>query len=114
MFNLGYKLGTKSATSILQNRAVQKIVTFFSIIGLFVMGVMAVENVSVALGLNVPYGGEFLSLQETLIDGIAPGLLSLCAVFGIYKYLQKGGNILKATLILLGLSIVLGGLGILA
>ena len=114
MFNLGYKLGTKSATSILQNRAVQKIVTFFSIIGLFVMGVMAAENVSVALGLNVPYGGEFLSLQETLIDGIAPGLLSLCAVFGIYKYLQKGGNILKATLILLGLSIVLGGLGILA
>ena len=72
----------------LQNRAVQKIVTFFSIIGLFVMGVMAAENVSVALGLNVPYGGEFLSLQETLIDGIAPGLLSLCAVFGIYKYLQ--------------------------
>ena len=37
MFNMGYKLGTDSAMNILQNNAVQKIVTFFSIVGLFVM-----------------------------------------------------------------------------
>ena len=112
MYNMGYKLGTASATQILKNNTVQKIITFFSIVGLFVMGVMASENVSLVFNFNIPYGTESISFQETLIDAIAPGLLSLLAVFGIYGYLKKGGNILKATLILLGFAIVFGGLGI--
>lgn len=41
MYNMGYKLGTKSAASILQNNSIQKIITFFSVLGLCVMGVMA-------------------------------------------------------------------------
>lgn len=113
MYNNGYKLGTKSATSILKNNSIQKIMTFFSVLGLFVMGVMAAENVSVAFTVNLPFSTEVLSLQETLIDAIAPGLLPLAAVFAIYAYLKKGGNNLKATLWMLAVSAVLGGLGIL-
>lgn len=113
MYNTGYKLGSKSAASILRNNSVQKVITFFSILGLFVMGVMTAENVSVALGINLPYATETISLQETLIDAIVPGLLPLATVFGIYAYLKKGGNILKATLWILAIAIVLGGLGIL-
>ena len=44
MFNMGYKLGTDSAMNILQIMQVQKIVTFFSIVGLFVMGTMAAQT----------------------------------------------------------------------
>ena len=113
MYNTGYKLGSKSAASILRNNSVQKVITFFSILGLFVMGVMTAQNVSVALGINLPFATETLSLQETLIDAIVPGLLPLATVFGIYAYLKKGGNILKATLWILAIAIVLGGLGIL-
>ena len=51
--------------------------------------------------------------KETLLDAIVPGLLPLATVFGIYAYLKKGGNILKATLWILAIAIVLGGLGIL-
>lgn len=114
MFNLGYKLGTESATQILQNNAIQKVMTFFSIVGLFVMGIMAAQNVSIKFAFMIPYGAsDMISFQETLVDAIAPGLLSLLSVFGIYGYLKKGGNILKATLILLAIAIVLGGLNIL-
>ena len=113
MYNTGYKLGSKSAASILKNNSVQKVITFFSILGLFVMGVMTAQNVSVALGINLPFSTETISLQETLLDAIVPGLLPLATVFGIYAYLKKGGNILKATLWILAIAIVLGGLGIL-
>lgn len=114
MYNLGYKLGTESATEILQNNAVQKIITFFSVVGLFVMGVMAYENVGVQFGFDIPYGAtDYISFQETLVDAIAPGLLSLLTVFGIYNYLKRGGTVLKATLGLLGIAAVLGGLGVL-
>lgn len=115
MYNIGYRLGTGAATQFLQNNSIQKIITFFSIVGLFVMGVMASENVSVGLNIMMPYGEESISLQETLIDAILPGLLPLITVFSIYGYMKKrkGANILKATLILLAIAIVFGGLGIL-
>jgi mannose/fructose/N-acetylgalactosamine-specific phosphotransferase system component IID len=114
MYNLGYKLGTESATEILKNNSVQKIITFFSIVGLFVMGIMAAQNVSVQFAFNIPHGTEYVSFQETLVDAIAPGLLPLLTVFGVYNYLKKGGTILKATLILLLVAVVLGGLGVLS
>ncbi len=114
MFNMGYKLGTDSAMNILQNNAVQKIVTFFSIVGLFVMGTMAAQNVNVAVIYEIPYGAkDMISIQELLFNPIAPGILSLLAVFGVYTYLKKGGTVLKVTLVLLVIAIALGGLGIL-
>ena len=114
MFNMGYKLGTDSAMNILQNNAVQKIVTFFSIVGLFVMGTMAAQNVNVAVIYEIPYGAkDMISIQELLFNPIAPGILSLLAVFGVYAYLKKGGTVLKVTLVLLVIAIALGGLGIL-
>lgn len=115
MYNMGYKLGMKSATTILQNNAIQKVITFFSVLGLFVMGVLAAENVSLSLGIMIPKATEMVSLQEVLIDGIAPGILPLAAVMGVYLYLKnkKGANNLKATLWILVIAVVFGGLGIL-
>lgn len=115
MYNSGYRLGTKSATTILQNNAIQKVITFFSILGLFVMGVLASENVSVALNITIPKSTEIVSLQEVLIDAIAPGILPFAVVMGVYLYLKNGkrANNLKATLWLLVIALVLGGLNIL-
>ncbi|HQE70563.1 MAG TPA: PTS system mannose/fructose/sorbose family transporter subunit IID, partial [Atopobiaceae bacterium] len=65
-------------------------------------------------GFDISYGAtDYISFQETLVDAIAPGLLSLLTVFGIYNYLKRGGTVLKATLGLLGIAAVLGGLGVL-
>ena len=56
---------------------------------------------------------HMISIQELLFNPIAPGILSLLAVFGVYAYLKKGGTVLKVTLVLLVIAIALGGLGIL-
>ena len=106
---------TKSAAAIMQNNAIQTIVTFFSVIGLFVMGAMAAENVAVTCGIAIPKSTEVFSLQTEFFDAILPGLLPLAAVMLVYLYLKKrkGANNLKATLLLLAVSAVFGALGIL-
>lgn len=114
MFNLGYKVGTQGATAILQSGAYQKIVTFFSIVGLFVMGVFSSDFVSVQCNIMIPKVTELVSLQEILFDAIAPGILSFATVMLTYLYLKKSGNMLKVTLWMILIAIVFGGLGILA
>lgn len=113
MFNLGYNLGTKAASSVLGGGAYQKIVTFFSVIGLFVMGVFCSEFVSVHCLIEIPKSTDMVSLQEILFDGIAPGLLSFVATMLTYWHLKKYNNMLKTTLWIIGISVVFGGLMIL-
>lgn len=113
MFNLGYNLGTKAASSVLGGGAYQKIVTFFSVIGLFVMGVFCSEFVSVRCLIEIPKSTDMVSLQEILFDGIAPGLLSFVATMLTYWHLKKYNNMLKTTLWIIGISVVFGGLMIL-
>lgn len=113
MFNLGYKVGTQGATAVLQSGAYQKIVTFFSIIGLFVMGVFSSDFVSVKCGIMIPKVTDVVALQEILFDAIAPGILSFATVMLTYLYLKKSGNMLKVTILMILIAIVFGGLGIL-
>lgn len=113
MWNLGYKLGTKAAVSILQTKAVQRVITFLSVFGLFVLGGLAASIVNVQTAILLPKGDQFFSIQKGLLDPILPGALSILAIFGVHKYLKKGGTILKATIILLVVGLVLGSLGIL-
>lgn len=113
MFNLGYNLGTQAASSILGGGAYQKVVTFFSVLGLFVMGVLCSEYVSVQCLVQVPYSTETLSLQTVLFDAIVPGLLPFVATMLIYMHLKKHNNMLKTTLWIIAFSVVFGGLMIL-
>jgi len=113
LWNLGYKLGTKAALSVLQTSAVQRIISFFSVFGLFVLGGLAAGIVDVQTAILIPKGDQFFSIQKGLLDAILPGILSLATIFGVYKYLQKGGTILKATLALLIIGLLLGSVGIL-
>lgn len=114
MWNLGYKLGKKAALSILQTSAIERAITFLSVFGLFVLGGLAAGIVDVQTAILLPKGDQFFSLQKGLLDAILPGLLSIGAIFGVYKYLQsKGATILKATLFLLIIGLVLGSIGVL-
>jgi len=112
-WNLGYKLGTKAALNVLQTSAVQRVIMFFSVLGLFVMGGLSAGMVDVKTAILIPKGDQFFSLQYELFDAILPGILSLVVIFGIYTYLKKGGNILRSTFAILIVALVLGGLGIL-
>lgn len=113
MYNLGYNLGTKAASAILAGGTYQKIVTFFSIIGLFVMGVMCSEFVSVSCLIQIPKSTDFISLQTVLFDSIVPGLLPFACCMLTYWHLKKYNNMLKTTMWMIIIAIVFGGLMIL-
>lgn len=112
---LGYSLGTKAATTLLSGGLINRLLSFFAVLGLFMLGGMSASFVNVTTPLVISAGETAVSVQATILDGILPGILSLGVVWGIYEYLRKGkGNVmLKATLALVVIGLVLGGLGIL-
>ena len=92
----------------------QRLITFFSVMGLFAMGGLSASMVDVQLAVNIPTSGEPMNVQTEILDQILPGLLSILSIFGVYAYLSKVGNMLKATFWILGIGLSLGCLGILA
>ena len=113
LIHIGYRLGTRAAGNLLQSGSIQKIIQFFGVLGLFAMGAMSASNVKVALGVMIPTGGEPLNLQTGLLDPILPGLPALVIVLLLYRYLKKGGSMMKGMLALLLGTFVLGFFGIL-
>ena len=110
---MGYRLGTKAALSILQSGQVQRIITFFSVLGLFAMGGLSAGMVDVQIKLAISTSGTPMFIQKDILDKIIPGLLSILTIFAVYGYLKGKGNMMKATFWILGVGLVFGTLGIL-
>ncbi|PMB85075.1 PTS system mannose/fructose/sorbose family transporter subunit IID [Dolosicoccus paucivorans] len=107
-FDLG-----RNATSLLQSSSIQTAIETLSILGLFMMGILAGNYIKVTSSLAFTLSGKEFVLQD-LLDQIIPGLLPLVTVMGVYFYYSKNG--LKVTRALIGLTIilaVLAGVGIL-
>lgn len=108
----GFTMG-RNATGLMQSSGVKNIIELLSILGMFMMGVLAGNYVKVSSSLAFDISGRPFVLQETL-DTIMPGLLPLAVVMGVYYYYTKKG--LKVTRALVGLTVilaVLAGVGIL-
>ena len=103
----------RNATGLMANTGVQTAIDTLSVLGLFMMGILAGNYVKVSSSLNFTISGKEFVIQD-ILDSIVPGLLPLAAVMGIYWYYNKKG--LKVTPALLWLTlilIVLAGIGIL-
>lgn len=108
----GFTMG-RNATGLMQSSGVQNIIELLSILGMFMMGVLAGNYVKVTSSLAFDISGRPFVLQDTL-NTILPGLLPLTVVLGVYYYYTKKG--LKVTRALVGLTVilaVLAGVGIL-
>lgn len=113
LFNMGYKTGRSSVATLLHGPMVKKIITGTSILGLFMMGSLSANFVTASCPVTFTAGGTTYVVQD-LINSIAPGVLPLLVVMGVYFYLEKVGNkYLRALLILLVVGIILGAIGIL-
>ena len=114
LFNLGYKTGKDSVTTLLSGGLVDKYINGLSILGLFMMGVLSASLVKISTPLAIANDVAVTEIQP-LIDKIVPGLLPLIAVFGVYFFLEKKGNkYMTALIALIVIGIVLGSLGIIA
>ncbi|MBU2702737.1 D-glucosaminate-specific PTS system IID component [Sporomusaceae bacterium BoRhaA] len=110
----GYTLGKESIIGLLQDGRIKELITGASVLGLFMMGALSASYIKIATPLKISLlEGSPIVIQEVL-DSMAPGLLPLLAVFGIYAYLKHKGpryNRILVTIILI--SVVCSLLGIL-
>ena len=88
-------------------------ITAAGVLGMFMMGGLAAGFVSVSTPLVIDTGSAVFNLQTDVFDSIVPGLLPFLTVAGVYVMLDKiKRNYTLAVFIILAVSLVLGGLGI--
>lgn len=109
----GYRLGREAATEVLRSGMINKIILGASVLGLFMMGVLAASYVSVSSSLKWTLSGKEFSLQG-ILNSILPGLLPFATVMLIYLYLvKKGLRMNRVLLYVAAIFFVLGLIGIL-
>ncbi|MBP3039031.1 PTS system mannose/fructose/sorbose family transporter subunit IID [Bacillaceae bacterium Marseille-Q3522] len=91
LYHKGYSVGRKSITDILQSGKIQQVIAGASLLGMFMMGALSASYVKLTTPLKINFSSAEAVTIQTLIDQIAPRLLPLLAVFGIYFYLVKVG-----------------------
>jgi PTS system IID component, Man family (TC 4.A.6) len=110
---LGYQLGRNAAKELLAGSKVQSIIDGLSVLGLFMMGIMAGSYVKVSSSLEFTLSEKTFNLQQ-ILDSVLPGLLPLLTVLAVYFYFdRKGLKITQGLLYLTGALIILGAIGIL-
>lgn len=101
---LGFRLGRTAATEVVGDK-MQGVIEGLSILGLFMMGILAGNYVKVSSSLQFTLSGKEFVIQN-ILDSVIPGLLPLLTVGGVYYYFTKKGlNVTKA---LVGLTVILG------
>lgn len=111
---LGYRLGRESVMRLIQDGAMNRIITSASILGLFMMGALSSAYVKVQTPLIFEISNADPIVLQDILDNIIPGLLPLLAIFGIYFYFKKKNtNYTIVLFIILGISLVAGFFGIL-
>ncbi len=111
--NIGYRMGTEAAMTILGGGMVNKFISCASVLGMFMMGGLSASMVNVYTTAQIPTGeGTVMAIQGDILDAVAPGLLTLATVLLVYKYLRSGHSMMKATFWILAIGLVLGAVGI--
>ena len=113
LIHRGYNLGKKSIMGILQSGQMKSIIFTANMIGLFMMGALSASYINITTPLELTISGSTIVLQD-ILNSVIPGLLPLCAVFGMYYFLTKKGPRYNAILIFVVIfSIVCSVFGIL-
>lgn len=113
-YHTGYSVGKKSIIGLLQNGKIKDLIQGASVLGLFMMGALSASFVNISTPFTIQMANSTPIAIQSILDMMAPGLLPLAAVFGIYAFLKKKGpryNIILSFII--GLSIITSLLGIL-
>ena len=107
-FNMG-----RNATGLMASSGVQTAIDTLSVLGIYMMGILAVNYVKVSSTLNFVISGKKFVIQS-ILDSIVPGILPLAVVMGVYWfYNKKGLKVTRALVWLTLILIVLAGVGIL-
>lgn len=107
---MGFSLGRQAAAEIVTGDKIQTLIEGLSILGLFMMGVLAGNYVKIAPDIRFTVSGKEFVFMD-ILNAVLPGILPLAAVMAVYYYFTKKG--LKVTRALLWLTLALGLIGLL-
>ena len=118
MYMLGYKKGKTAILDFLRGGTLNRLIEVASIIGLMVVGNMAVTRVAVRVPIEWVFTNELgkvtLNLQTGVLDALLPGILPLGITLGVWGLLQKRVKPLTIIAMIFVVGVVLSLLGILA
>lgn len=86
-FRTGYKLGV-GAVDMIVGETARRLTDAFNVLGIMVIGALSAGNIALVTTLNIPMGGDWAPLQDTL-DGVFPKILPLLAVLVTWWMLDK-------------------------
>lgn len=112
-FMFGYKAGSNAVMEFLENGTINKILKGASVMGCMVMGGLIVNYVKVSCGIEIPSENSVYSLQKDFLDTVMPNILPLLSTMGIFCLLKKRWTSIRIIGLIIAVSIVLGGFGIL-
>lgn len=112
MYMLGYTKGKGAIVDLLQTGLLNKILDAVSIVGLMVIGSMAVGNVKLDLSFlewEFPnaLGVVKFNVQKDVLDTLLPGLMPLAAVLGVWGLLRKKAKPLTIILVIFAVAFAL-------
>ena len=116
MYMLGYRKGKSAIIDMLKTGVLNKILELVSIVGLMVVGSMAVGNISYNLSIiswevTNELGSVAFNLQTNVFDALLPGLVPLSLVLGVSALLKKRVNPTIIILLMFVLAFATIGLG---
>jgi mannose PTS system EIID component len=118
MYMLGYRKGKTAILDFLRGGTLNRLIEVASIIGLMVVGNMAVSRVSVKVPVEWIFSNELgqvkLNLQTGVLDALLPGILPLGITLGVWWLLKKRVKPLTIVALIFVVGIVLSLLGVLA
>jgi len=118
MYMLGYRKGRDAILDLLKGGQLNRLIEVFSIVGLMVVGNMAVSRVAVHVPVEWVFTNELgkvtLNLQTGVLDALLPGILPLGITLGVWGLLKKHVKPLTIILVIFAVGIVCSLLGILA
>lgn len=90
LWMIGYKTGKDGIQKLLQGSLLQNVMTFCQTLGPIVMGALTFSFVTVSTPFKLALGkGEYMSIQEGVLDKLMPGLLPLVVTLLTYLALKK-------------------------
>ena len=94
MYMMGYRKGKSAIITFLKTGLLNRILELVSIVGLIVIGSMAVSNISFNFSLigwevTNEIGSVAFNLQNTVFDALLPGMVPLALVLGVWGLLKK-------------------------
>ena len=94
MYMMGYRKGKSAIITFLKTGLLNRILELVSIVGLMVIGSMAVSNISFNFSLigwevTNEIGSVAFNLQNTVFDALLPGMAPLALVLGVWGLLKK-------------------------